>query len=91
MVRQSQETLCSVDSQGFKMRWGMAEAGSLRFSPVYFQYRSFRVGANSEYVRQGVQNWFAHSFLTQQRSIPSLSRNWSSYFQYQNENLFTSW
>jgi hypothetical protein len=70
------------DSQGFKMRWGMAEAGSLRFSPVYFQYKNFRVGANSEHIRQGVQNWFAHSFLTHQRSIPSLSRGWSGYFQY---------
>ena len=64
-------------------------------------YKGYKIGINSDAVRDVIQNKFAHSFLTQQASIPRMQLS-RGYYEYKTPaavpfvvnktaNLFTHW
>lgn len=58
---------------------------------LYFGYKGYRVGTDSEKVRHATQNRFAHTLLSPQPGFKNMSWNWKPYFQYQSYNPNTLW
>lgn len=79
---------------GERYRWGLVkETGSrFRLGAVYVGWKNMRTGLDSEWLRHGVQNTFAHKWLSPQPAFQMLSNDWKPYNQsYQSRNVFTSW
>ncbi len=66
-------------------------ADDYRLGALYFGYKGYRLGTNSEKVRHAIQNWFAHQVVTKQASFRATSWDWKPYYQYQTPNKFTLW
>lgn len=62
--------------------WKNSEADAYRLGALSVGYKGYKVGVNSEYVRDVFQNWFAHKILSPQPGFRMLSNNWNGYFQY---------
>ncbi|HEX4887227.1 MAG TPA: polymorphic toxin type 23 domain-containing protein, partial [Luteibaculaceae bacterium] len=62
-----------------------------RMGALYLGYKGYRAGIDSEWVRHGFQNYFAHNFFAKQRMFQMTSDKVKPYFQYQSKNIFTSW
>ncbi|MFK8308351.1 polymorphic toxin type 23 domain-containing protein, partial [Capnocytophaga cynodegmi] len=71
--------------------WRNKEADMYRLGALTVGYKGWRVGTNSEYVRDVVQNWFAHTIVSPQPGFRMLSRDWQQYYQYQTKNPYTLW
>ena len=53
-------------------------------------YKGYRIGVNSEHVRQFIQNVVIHRAINDNEFM-NQSWDWKSYFKYQTPNQFTSW
>lgn len=62
--------------------WKNPEADAYRLGALSVGYRGYKVGVNSEHVRDAFQNWFAHKLLSPQPGFRMLSNTWNGYFQY---------
>ncbi|MGY0426783.1 MAG: polymorphic toxin type 23 domain-containing protein [Polaribacter sp.] len=79
---------------GEKMPYGFVkETGTpYRLGALYVGYRGSRLGIDSDrYVRHGIQDIGAHSWISKQPGFRSLSDNINGYFQYQSHNPYTLW
>lgn len=81
-----------VKEDGYKYRMGA----------LYFSYKNYRIGVDSEHVRHAIQDqaihnlripWFnGKSILNKkQMGFENQSWDWKPYFQYKTSNIFTSW
>lgn len=62
--------------------WKNPEADAYRLGALSVGYRGYKVGVNSEHVRDAFQNWFAHKLMSPQPGFRMLSNTWDKYFQY---------
>lgn len=88
----------NIDKESGRLRkgeklgiWNNPEADMYRLGALTIGYKGWRVGTNSEYVRDVVQNWFAHTIISPQPGFRMLSKNWLPYIQYQTRNPYTLW
>jgi hypothetical protein len=59
---------------------------------AYIQFGNIRAGIDSDrYIRHPIQNILAHHWIAKQPGFISYSNTIRPYFQYQTNNLFTSW
>lgn len=63
--------------------WANPEADLYRLGVLSLNYKGWRVGTNSEWIRQGFQNYLAHTWISPQPRFNMMSTNWNSYSQYQ--------
>ncbi len=61
-----------------------------RLGGAYVGYKNFQIGANSEWIRHGIQDRVAHGAKAQP-GFEMLSNTWKPYFNYQTFNPFTLW
>jgi len=61
-----------------------------RLGALYFGYKNYRIGTNSEHVRHAIQNRFIHNLIGD-RGFENQSWDWKPYFQYRTQNQFTTW
>ena len=73
--------------------WSNSEADMYRMGALTLGYKGYRLGVNSEIIRDGFQNWFAHKFISKQPGFRMLSNGWSGFMQYQTpyKNRSTLW
>lgn len=78
---------------GENYRWGVVQETGLRhrLGAAYVGWGNMRVGFDSEWIRHGIQNVFAHTWLSPQPQFVMLSDTWNWYLQYKTINKFTSW
>ena len=76
--------------RGPKGFWKNPEANQYRLGALTIGYKGYRVGTNSEWIRNGFQNYLAHTWISPQPRFDMLSRSWNSYFQYQTPHLIKS-
>ena len=80
---------------GEKYRWGLVqEKGTkYRFGGAYIGWKNMRLGTDSEWVRHGIQNILAHTWLSPQPAFEMLpgSSLWNPYIHAKTNNIFTSW
>jgi hypothetical protein len=63
-----------------------------RMGAAYFGYKSYRLGANSDWIRHAIQNVAIHgTFIANQRMFEMQSGDWNGYSQYKTSNIFTTW
>ena len=67
--------------------WKNPEADMYRLGALSVGYKGYKVGVNSEHVRDVFQNWFAHKVLSPQPGFRMLSNDWNKYFQYNSPML----
>lgn len=67
------------------------EKNPYRLGALTLNYKGYRSGLNSEWIRHGFQNLFAHQIMSPQRMFQMHSSDWKPYSQYQTPNPFTSW
>lgn len=67
------------------------QGAAYRLGALSLSYKGLRIGTNSEWVRHGFQNIFAHQIVSPQRMFQMHSNDWKPYSQYQTPNPFTSW
>jgi hypothetical protein len=67
--------------------WKNPEADMYRLGALSVGYRGYKVGVNSEHIRDVFQNWFAHKVLSPQPGFRMLSNDWNKYFQYNSPML----
>lgn len=80
-----------VDFNGRKHGyWKNSQADTYRLGALSFGYKGYRLGANSEHVRNFFQNVIAHN-VSPQPGFRMLGNSISSYFQYQSHNRYTLW
>jgi len=81
-------------SQGYGYgTWINPSANKYRLGALSFGYRGYRLGANSEQIRDFFQNRLAHTWTPgkHQPIYKVLSNEWKPYFQYQSSNRYTLW
>jgi RHS repeat-associated protein len=66
-------------------------ANDYRLGALYFSYKGFRFGRNSEAIRHAIQNIGAHTGLSYQPWYKVLTIQPQGYFQYQSANPYTLW
>ena len=71
--------------------WKNKEADMYRLGALTIGYGGWRVGTNSEYIRDAVQNWFAHKIISPQPGFRMLDTSWNGFYQYQTRNSYTLW
>lgn len=81
-----------TDSYNRKFKRGFVnETGpAYRLGALYFGYKNYRIGTNSEKVRHAIQDIVIHGMIGD-RGFKNQSWFWDSYFQYQTQNKFTTW
>ena len=102
-VSQHRDPMC-IDEFGRRMPNGIAlETGTkYRLGALYFGYKNYRIGTDSEHVRHAIQDqaihnlripWFNGKSLLDKRQMgfENQSWNWKPYFQSHTKNKFTSW
>lgn len=62
-----------------------------RFGGLYFGYKGYRVGVNSEGVRNFFQNRLIHDGVTNSPHFRVLDNKWKPYFGHYTSNPYTSW
>lgn len=68
------------------------EGPRYRMGALYFSYKGYRVGTDSEHVRHAIQDQATHNFLGEkQPGFILTSWDWKPYSQYRTPNKFTSW
>jgi len=72
-----------VDERGSKYRYGS----------LTLNYLGLSAGVNSEWIRHGFQNVFAHDFVQPQRQFPMLNDDWKPVLNFSNQGAsqFTLW
>jgi hypothetical protein len=71
--------------------WNNSEADAYRLGILTASYKGFRGGINSEYIRDGFQNWFAHKVMSPQPGFRMLNHRVNPYFQHQTRTKFSLW
>ena len=71
--------------------WKNKEADMYRLGALTIGYGGWRVGTNSEHIRDAVQNWFAHKIISPQPGFRMLDTSWNGFYQYQTRNSYTLW
>ena len=71
--------------------WNNCEADMYRLGSLSIGYRGYKIGTNSEHIRNAFQNYFAHKIVTPQAGFRMIDRKWNSYFQYLTPNKYTLW
>lgn len=71
--------------------WDNPQADKYRLGALTIGYKGLNIGLNSEHIRDGFQNWFAHKFISPQPGFRMLDNSINPYFQFQNQNNFTLW
>ncbi len=66
-------------------------ASNYRLGALYFNYKGFRVGTNTEATRHVFQNIVAHTWISYQPHFKVLPIPPQGYFQFQPDNPFTLW
>ncbi len=81
------------DNSGHYYKNGLVleQGPKYRFGSLYVGCQNYRIGVNSEWVRNAVQNVFAHSWIAPQRMFLMTSTSWNPFIQYQTNNPFTTW
>jgi len=69
-------------SRGPNGYWANAEADKYRLGILSLGYKGYRAGTNSEWVRNGFQNYLAHTWMSPQHRFNMMSTTWNSYSQY---------
>ncbi len=64
-----------------------------RYGGLTLNYRGISAGVNSEWIRHGFQNVFAHHMIKPQRQFPMLNDDWNPVFNISNQGTskFTIW
>ncbi|ASF42583.1 polymorphic toxin type 23 domain-containing protein [Capnocytophaga endodontalis] len=71
--------------------WDNCEADMYRLGALSIGYRGYKIGTNSEHIRNAFQNYFAHKIVTPQAGFRMIDRKWNSYYQYLTPNKYTLW
>jgi RHS repeat-associated protein len=81
-----------LDEYNRKYKRGFVnESGrAYRLGALYFGYKNYRIGTNSEKVRHAIQDIVIHGMIGD-RGFENQSWFWDSYLQYQTKNKFTTW
>lgn len=58
---------------------------------LYFGYKGYKLGSNSEGIRHAIQNLGAHTKISYQPWFKKLNIAPTGYFQYQSYNPYTLW
>ena len=80
-------------SRGPNGYWANAEANKYRLGVLSLGYKGYRAGTNSEWIRNGFQNYLAHTWISPQPRFNMMNTNWNLYLQYQTpvSNQSTLW
>lgn len=76
----------------YPSNWTSEVGPRYRLGALYAGYQGYQVGVNSEWIRHGIQNRWAHGKLAKkQPGFEMLSNDWKFYYNYQTLNPFTLW
>ena len=80
------------DSYGRKYPRGFVDERypKYRLGALYFEFKNYRFGVDSEHVRHAIQDKAIHGLIND-AGFENTSWNWKSYLQYQTKTKFTLW
>jgi hypothetical protein len=83
----------SIDENSGRETYNGGTANLYHFGGAYVGYGNYRVGVQSEYVRHGIQNRFAHDLLLggEPKWFGMTSNSVNPYFSYQTRNGYSVW
>ena len=77
--------------KGGQYNSGTADDPNQCMGALYFGYKGYRLGGNSEGIRHVIQNLGAHTKISYQPWFKKLNIAPTGYFQYQSANPYTLW
>ena len=77
--------------KGGQYKGGTSNDPNQRMGALYFGYKGYRLGGNSEGIRHVIQNIGAHTGISYQPWFKKLDIAPTGYFQYQSANPYTLW
>ena len=65
----------------------------MKRSVIKIGFKGKSIGVNSEWVRQSIQNVFAHGWAKPQRMFPMLNNDWNEVYNFSNlpTSKFSIW
>jgi hypothetical protein len=75
---------------GTYIKSGNNDPDKYRMGALYFGYKNYRIGANSEHIRNFVQNKMIHNPINSPH-FAMIDRNWHFYSGVYSQNPFTAW
>jgi len=84
----------TTSGEGSEYPYGYYKGGDVdkyRLGALSLGYGQYRIGLNSEYIRNVFQNQFAHKVCKPQAWFKKLSTSWDPYFYYGTTNRYSLW